>query len=308
MPGSAGKRDDSLPGRPAWFRRKVTIQVSENADDANAPLSRRLRNWLTGYDALGCYCSAMVHVAAVALTILVLWFFDLLIIPFEFDRTNPVRATLADEVIEDVDTSIAIARDLSLDVDGGRALESDPQIASSVAMSDQASRLVDPWALPGSDSDGTGTGATDGDGSGFRFKMPEGRAVTRGSFTAWTVPENPRPRQPYRIIIEVRLPDRFRRYRVSDLSGEVVGTDKYRQKIPWDVRAPWASMSWAGDELVTISSAERLDIRNNKVQLVITVLGAERLVRDAITIRSRLLREEQKLELVFGGGRRRRDR
>jgi aspartate carbamoyltransferase regulatory subunit len=43
-----------------------------------------------------------------------------------------------------------------------------------------------------------------------------------------------------------------------------------------------------------------LDVVKNKVQIVIRVPGGARLVKDVITIRSRRLKEDQELELIFG--------
>lgn len=51
------------------------------------------------------------------------------------------------------------------------------------------------------------------------------QAVTKGSFTAWAVPPNPRPRESYWINIEVKLPTNTQNYLQTDLAGTVVGTD-----------------------------------------------------------------------------------
>ena len=141
------------------------------------------------------------------------------------------------------------------------------------------------------------------EGEGFLFKLPEsGLAVTKGSFTVWTEPEQPRPREPYLIIIEIRLKDKIKRYRINDLSGTVTGSDRYRQRIPYDARTPDAS--FYTDEttrMKKLSGSEQLKVRDNKVQLAIRVPGARQLVRDTIQLKSRRLRETQTLELVFGG-------
>lgn len=74
------------------------------------------------------------------------------------------------------------------------------------------------------------------------LKVPvDGLAVTKGSFTAFTIPAAPKPRQAYSIVIEVKLPDDVEEYRVSDLSGKVRGTDGYEQKLPYDTRTPGAA-------------------------------------------------------------------
>jgi hypothetical protein len=43
-----------------------------------------------------------------------------------------------------------------------------------------------------------------------------------------------------------------------------------------------------------------LDVIDNRVQIIVKVPGAARLVKDEIRIRSRKLKEEQELTLVFG--------
>ena len=107
--------------------------------------------------------------------------------------------------------------------------------------------------------------------------------------------------KPYRIVIEVRLPSDVKRYRVNDLKGEVIGTDGYRQFLPFDKRAPSATRSPAanGKEIVMTSSAS-IDVIKNRVQIIIIVPGARELVKDQIKIRSRRLKEDQELTLTFG--------
>lgn len=130
--------------------------------------------------------------------------------------------------------------------------------------------------------DGAGEdGGVSGGQPGEYFVMPEsGKVVTKGSFTAWTVPEDPEPGQNYRIVIQIQLPEKVRRYRQGDLSGLVVGTDGYLQRIPPLPRA-------------------YLPVQDNKAQLVIFVQGANADVRDRIQIQSRILKEQQTLEIVF---------
>lgn len=150
-----------------------------------------------------------------------------------------------------------------------------------------------------SDGDGENTGSSD-EGFGFLFSMPEGgKVVTKGSFSAWTVPTDPSPGQDYKIVIRVRLPENTNRYRVSDLSGEVTGTDGYQHKIPYDPLKRGATVTERGDRLVPIRPSDSLKIVDRHVQLIVNVPGASSLTRDTIQVRSKLLKEEQKLEIVF---------
>lgn len=146
-------------------------------------------------------------------------------------------------------------------------------------------------------------GADEG-GAEFMFKIPEsGLAVTKGSFTVWSEPEIPLSGQPYKLIVQIRLPDRIKSYRINDLTGRLIGTDGYEQKIPFDPRAPH-NLFYTDETLQAIkikSGSEAVKVRDNKIQMMIIVPPARRLVQDTIQIRSRRLREKQELVLVFGG-------
>ncbi|MGE0173582.1 MAG: hypothetical protein AB7T49_12365 [Oligoflexales bacterium] len=111
--------------------------------------------------------------------------------------------------------------------------------------------------------------------------VPE-KAVTKGSFSAWTEPFDPKPGKDYDIVIEVRLPDGTSGYKKSDLSGQLIGTDGYEQEIG-EFPEP----------------VEEFSVQGTKAQLRIEVPGAQKKVRDVIQIRSKLLKEEQSLEIVF---------
>ena len=81
-------------------------------------------------------------------------------------------------------------------------------------------------------------GAGDGQGDGIGVTVPSinvpGHAVTKGSFSVGTEPEDPEPREDYMIIIQVRLPENLiknGKYRANDITGMVRGTDSYTKKI-----------------------------------------------------------------------------
>lgn len=105
-------------------------------------------------------------------------------------------------------------------------------------------------------------------------------AVTEGSFSVWTEPSQPLADKPYRIIIQVRLPENIRQYDLSDLEGVVVGSDGYRKPIPG-------------------SLAGSLPIDNGYARFVVPIVSADTEVRDTVLIRSKLLKESQKLVLQF---------
>ena len=145
-----------------------------------------------------------------------------------------------------------------------------------------------PADLAAGEAEGTGEGDGKGSDAGDAgFSVPGGGNVVKaGSFTAWTIPTDPRPRQHYLIVIQIDLPDhlKLRKYPKRDLYGSVKGTDGYKKQIPSD------------------NARERrgfLPIRNGKAEIVVPVLGGKNLVKDRIKVGSRLLNESQELELVF---------
>ncbi|MEP3478927.1 MAG: hypothetical protein ABJZ55_06745 [Fuerstiella sp.] len=108
---------------------------------------------------------------------------------------------------------------------------------------------------------------------------PEG-SVSQGSFSVWTEPEYPDPGDPYRIIVQIQLPPKTNSYHLRDLNGVVVGSDGYRKPIPGPNQGP-------------------LPIVDGCVRLVIPIVSADEKVRDTIFIRSKLLKETQKLLIEF---------
>ncbi|MFO0426042.1 MAG: hypothetical protein ACK526_05700 [Planctomyces sp.] len=105
-------------------------------------------------------------------------------------------------------------------------------------------------------------------------------AVTAGSFAVWTEPANPEPEEPYRIIVQIRIPEGTLRYPVSDLDGVVLGSDGYRKLIPGALRG-------------------FLPVADGQVRLEIPIVSADENVEDTVMIRSRLLREAHRMKLHF---------
>ena len=213
--------------------------------------------------------------------------------------TPPLMAALGDENIQD---------DLpQLDFSGDEALVMDTPASTIEQIAEQLQKSDSGWLRSTEDvalKSVVGSDSIDPNakGSGALLKVPKsGLAVTKGSFTAFTIPANPKPGQTYSIVIEIRLPADVKKFRVADLSGEVKGSDKYTQKIPYDSRTPYASgYPVENDKIKPLEASSVLDVVDNKVQIVVKVPGAARLVKDTIKIRSRKLKEEQELTLVFG--------
>jgi hypothetical protein len=130
-------------------------------------------------------------------------------------------------------------------------------------------------------------------------------AVQAGSFLAWWIPkvqrfgevveagQLPRAGQDYHIHLQVRMPDGRESLPLSDLSGEIIGTDGYRQRIP--------DRAYVDDGNGALTRAPReLPVRGQIVEVVFRVDGAGQSgIKDKITIRSELLNEEQVLTLEF---------
>lgn len=127
--------------------------------------------------------------------------------------------------------------------------------------------------------DGKGNGSGLGDGLGVGgYGMPAaGKFVRKGSFTAWTVPQDPEPGEDYKIIIQVQYKDPKQKLTVRDISGSVLGTDLFKL-------------------MISRHTAEFLTDAN---QVVVHIPGAAARVRDTIKIYSSILKENQRLDIEF---------
>jgi hypothetical protein len=137
-------------------------------------------------------------------------------------------------------------------------------------------------ALEG-DGDGDGGGGEGGTGRGLgaigNVRVPDS-AITKGSFTVWTEPEDPLPRQRYNIVIQVKVPKSVKQFRLRDLTGDVRGTDGYYKQIKY-------------------GATDKKGVKDGIVQLQIAIPGAVQLIKDTIRIKSDMLKEEQTIEIVF---------
>lgn len=290
------------PGSDGPAVNSVSIQSDDSQDpsqqDSDGPVGPVLTA-LSSATAVSVYSSLTLHLAAwaMALVLLPLFGFDVLeLLSFE-DR--PLQAALGEVEILDSEAFIETADNLnSANLQAPSTIE---QMAKQLQQAENAwlrSSTEDAFAAMSAQQDP----ADNSSDAGGLLKIPvDGLAVTKGSFTAFTIPADPQQRQAYSIVIEVKLPDDVNKYRVSDLSGKVKGSDGYEQKLPYDTRTPGAAgYPVPGGGIKRLESSTILDVVKNKVQIVIRVPGGARLVKDVITIRSRRLKEDQELELVFG--------
>ncbi len=296
-------------GKPARGRNpgdtalESTLPVLVDEPDQSTEDRGAVAAALTSGTALSFVSSATFHLIAWGLAILICQLFGLDWTQLTESQEPSIQAALGDEDILDDMARFEIVGEFGPELEiPSNGLE---QIGQQLKKSDQAllnSATGDIFSNVSNGEVGGEGGGKEGGGTGVLLRVPaSGLAVTKGSFTAFTIPAHPAPRQAYSIVIEIRLKDNVRKYRVSDLSGDVRGSDNYVQKLPFDSRAPMASGFPAADKKITaLTAATILDVVNNRVQIIVKVPGAASLVRDEIRIRSKKLREEQEITLVFG--------
>lgn len=280
--------------------------VMARVDEANSSgrwTFRHMRSLLVSSIALSWMSSATFHLIILGLLILAYHLSGIALQqPAENEQISTMGALGDENVVDDLpmfEFGGGASAELEIPAGGGDdvALQISEQLKKiSGGMNGIAGKEI--WnGLLGTDTAGAG-----GDGTGVLLKVPKfGLAVTKGSFTAFTIPANPKPRQSYTIVIEIRVANDVKKFRVSDLTGQVRGSDGYVQKLPFDSRTPSASgYPSENDTIKTLDNSTVLDVVNNRVQLVIKVPGAAQLVKDEIRIHSKKLREAQVLKLVFG--------
>ncbi|MEZ6064520.1 MAG: hypothetical protein R3B90_02160 [Planctomycetaceae bacterium] len=272
--------------------------VDTVADRQDQPSSG---DWLaraTGHEATGFLMSFAMH-AALLLASLLLVFTELPtgrrvapIIVTESDRPpTPVLEPLSLELIAppEADRPDSAVKDFAaLNV-------TEAEIAASEPLT-----IVRPEGGQ-ADVHGSEVGPADND---WPTEVPR-NAVRAGSFLAWWIPEVkrygervepgqlPRQGQKYFIHLQLRMPPGRGDYPLSDLSGEIVGTDGYRQPIPERAYV-------TGGDGKLKRAPPRLSAESGVVEVVFEVGGAGKSgIRDIITVRSELLGEQQILTLEF---------
>lgn len=252
-----------------------------------------IRDALTSPDAMGYYLSTGLHLLAFLLAA-----FIFTVVTDVFDDPPPLQASLGEEEVIDGKARFEAVIEVNKgEVQGDSAMD---RLANLVRPNNDGELQTLPeQAVPSLMRSSGETG--DESENEFLLRVPEGGlAVTKGSFTAWTIPARPRPGENYQIIIEVKLKEGTPRYRLSDLIGTVKGTDGFSQKLPYDKSARRPSMFMnQNNVLQAIQEKTVAPVRNNKVQLIVEIPGAGADIQDTINIRSRRLRESQTLMIVF---------
>lgn len=257
------------PAKPVVARRvakrpaKLVIPAKSEEETEELPWQERWKLWVLGAGGAGYGMSMLLHAAILIIFSLIIFIEK----QEEVHVTTLVQPTEADIVeLEPLDTEFDM-------------LPEEPQIENPLLPPAPDLAADVPLDLTGQSITGDGLGPdNDAPGGGLKFEMPS-RVFSKGSFTVWTEPNDPKPGQTYQIVIQVQLKADAKRLSRRDLSGNVVGTDGYRQKF--------------GNE------RGYHKVVNRQVQMEVTVPGAAQLVEDTIEVKSKSLKEEQTITIVF---------
>ncbi len=273
----AGPAQSLTPPIPPISKRKVPkpiITVSAVPAEVPSTMHGRMKRWISNQGMIGIGVSLLVHTLA------------LLILAFLFVG----QARKLDEVSlwgtagnSDEVSDTVIETDMPGDIDAGESAPLQMTNVSEALDSIGPHGIVAESMRVGGLGGGNGHGQGEsGDGSGMGVAGPKvpGHAQTKGSFSAWPDPRDPKPGEDYFIVIQIRLPKNITKYRGSDVSGNVIGTDGYRQAIRFKTN-------------------ETLDVEEGAVRMRIFVPGAARLIRDTVRVESKILKEKQTFEIEF---------
>lgn len=288
-------------GVPDWFARgriarvvraAETEQVAEPAPEPAGSPIRRLSLWIAGSTAVGYLVSLVAHSLILVVCSLVVLHFGKDVGSGTVSTQLGVPGEAGDEFLDTRSFEISA---------GNEGLEEPVTVAEPVPLDAPTHELgianaFDVKSLGAPDGTGEDDKQIEGSGTGDdgAFELPAGgNAVREGSFAAWTVPEDPRVGEDYRIVIEVTLPSDTERYARNDLSGQLIGTDGYKVAIP-DGR------EWNGQGWTRPMRTPAFRRSGDKARVVFFIRGAHQsFIRDTILIRSKLLEESQKLQITF---------
>jgi len=294
-----------------------TVEASLPATDQN------LLRWFTNSASLGFTVSLLCHI--LLLLVLALWMFDVRIplVPMLIEGANKTG----------LPTDLQDLPEISLTEQGGKqrnvaTLPASKLLAQPTDRGQLPTDLTDSVDLSPSKTAGGGNTTGTGEDDAGKASAPHGdvkvtrNAVTKGSFRVWSIPEKPVPRKPYYICIEVSVPNKLgKRYLVKDLTGTIRGNESqydknsedYVQSVPFDARLArlggpeYRHHTFRRDynrkRWLWVNPKNRfnsLPVVEGKALLMIKVPGAEtERIKDTIIIRSKLLKEQQTLEIVF---------
>ena len=265
------KRRSAESGRAAASNDSDSGSGSTTASQRDAPETEpvSLKRYLISQASTGAGVSVGVHAVLLALL-------SLFVITHHNDEAPWLTSSFAADETANLD--LTDLEDFTLEP---LAASTPLDVISAVVPQPAA---VQPGFLVAESPVTSGSGSNT-NGTGVR---PPGtaNAVTKGSFTAWTDPADPKPREDYLLVILIRVPDSVRKYTREDLSGFLTGDDGYETPIGNFTGKGFPKQFYG-----------QFDDKAHR--LVIRVPGAAAKVQDTIQIRSKILREEQTLEIVF---------
>lgn len=259
------------------------------------PLHRQLLGLLNGEGGAGAGISFVFHMILLGL----------LAIPVYYSAqpgsvvTTTIEQAPTDPVI--ITTNLDVDNLMSLPPAEGGGSSKDSFATTDIGpIPWDAQLLSDVNSSQGTD----GTVGVGTEGAGLRIKEPK-NAVKAGSFTVFTLPiplgrepteagQAPRPGQDYFIVVQMSMPANRSVYPLRDLTGSIVGTDGYTQKIP-----ERAFIMGESGRPEPINPRRGVPVVDGVVQVFIRVPGAQRMVKDTINVKSQLLKEDQELLLTF---------
>ncbi len=241
---------------PAHGGKRALVVNTQPEEDL--PWQEQVVRWIQGEGGAGFGISVLVHVVlllVLSLLVLATPRQEDLITTLEESPEADVAAIQDVEIVEPIEDFVPQVKNPEFDPA--------PLSAPDIGIGTIASSLLDK------------------PGGGLDIQIPK-QAVTKGSFTVWTVPEDPAPGQQYVIMIRVKLNDRVKRYPRSDMAGNILGTDGYKNYFGGPTEPGY------------------LPINENSVQVQACIVpGASQLVKDVITVESKILKEKQVIEIVF---------
>ena len=257
-PAKPSRRQAAANRQKTPLRQKAPIVRADDEPAEELTWQEQFKEWIYGEGGAGYGISVVVHL--ILLLAMSLW---ILSRPSDEDLITEVEQT---EVVD-----VASIQDIDVDVD----LKTDIPEQINKPEFEPA-----PMSLPDIGVNSLATSLAKTTGGGIDNLIPK-QAVTKGSFTVWTEPEDPMPGQQYNIMIQVKLKSNVKKLRRSDIQGSVVGTDGYKDYFGGPTEPGYYT------------------VKDNTVRFQVLVPGAAQLVKDVINVESELLKEKQQIELVF---------
>lgn len=229
-------------------------------------------------------------------------------------RTLQERDTFTTLVTGAAETNPSLAGplDTAIDLPPTPQVETDSQLALLEVPESplHATPLLPDAATSSVASDAAGSGREGAEAVSVRLTEPD-NAIRAGSFSVWPWPiepgkksgdvvhgepgADPQVKQDYDIVIRLRVPDGRSHIALADITGVVVGTDQYTQRIPDD-----AYFYNTIGKLIPARTGRLIPVIEGTAEILVRVPGAANpYIRDTITVRSKSLKEEQRIELVF---------